>query len=213
MPPQQYLMASKINQSYRSIYALRRLRCPWLSRTTKHFIAGVHAALRFAMVSCLYMLISVAMTLTLPALAQMQPSAHDLNLAGVKLQSQGKLVQAADQYRQAIKLQPAAAGYHNNLALVLKDLDQLPTAEQEARTAVKLKPKRGDYHYNLAIILQKENKLNEAETEYKFAAELDPMDTECHYRLAQVMSQLNRTEEAEDQLKLALIDHRQRDVW
>src|SRR5438067_1456482 len=88
--------------------------------------------------------------------------AREHNRQGIALQSQGKLQQAADEYKKAIGLNPDGAGFHNNLALALKDLDELDQAEIEARTALKLRPERPDYHYNLGIILQRQNKLPEA---------------------------------------------------
>jgi len=131
--------------------------------------------------------------------------AKEMNLQAIKLQSEGKLAQAAELYKKAIKESPAAAAYHNNLALVSKDMQQFDLAEQEERMALKLKPKRADYHFNLGIILEKENKLVEAEAEFRESSAADPMDTESHFRLAQLLSQSGKLTEAEQELKLAVM--------
>jgi Tfp pilus assembly protein PilF len=132
-------------------------------------------------------------------------SARDLNLRGIQSQAQGKLAEAAEDYRKAIQLNPNGAAYHNNLALVLKDMDQLDLAEQEAKLALKLRPKRADYHCNLGIVLMREKKPQLAEQQFREACGLDAMDTESHYRLAQALKELDKLPEAEQEIKLALM--------
>ncbi len=60
-----------------------------------------------------------------------QEAARQLNRQGIEFQSAGKLKEAVDCYRQAIKINPQGAGYHNNLALALKDLGDWNEAESE----------------------------------------------------------------------------------
>ncbi|HMW92549.1 MAG TPA: tetratricopeptide repeat protein, partial [Candidatus Obscuribacter sp.] len=115
-----------------------------------------------------------------------QEAARQLNRQGIEFQSAGKLKEAVDCYRQAIKINPQGAGYHNNLALALKDLGEWNEAESEARLALRLRPGRADYHFNLGIILQRLKRLTEAEAAFNEALKLDSGDTDCHYRLAQI---------------------------
>lgn len=137
--------------------------------------------------------------------------ARELNLKGIELQSSGKLKEAVECYRRAIQINPSAAGYHNNLALALKDLDQFQLAESEARLALKLRPQRADYHFNLGIILQRQKRFPEAEASFRQAIQLDPADTDSHFRLAQILlaakdgSESTSTEAAEQEIKLALM--------
>lgn len=178
---------------------------------------------------CLFGLHAVflATSLQVPAEAQSGSSpasassnqARELNLKGIDLQSSGKLKEAVECYRRAIQINPSAAGYHNNLALALKDLDQFVAAEAEARIALKLRPKRADYHFNLGIILQRQKRLNEAEVAFRQAIQIDPADTDSHFRLAQILlaeaSNSNNSSDssstptaatdAEQEIKLALM--------
>lgn len=133
--------------------------------------------------------------------------ARDFNRQGIQLQSEGKLKEAVECYRKAIVLNPGAggAGYHNNLALALKDLGDLPSAEAEARLALRYRPKRADYHFNLGIILQKEKKYIDAEQSFRSAIALDSTDTEFHFRLGQVLLQQEALDRAEEEAKLALL--------
>ncbi len=146
-----------------------------------------------------------------PVRAQASSQARELNSKGIDLQSSGKLKEAVDCYRRAIQINPSAAGYHNNLALALKDLDQCQLAEAEARIALKLRPQRADYHFNLGIILQRQKKLVEAEAAFRQAIQIDPADTDSHFRLAQILlannvnSDDSASEAAEQEIKLALM--------
>jgi len=134
-----------------------------------------------------------------------QERAKELNRQGIALQSEGKLTDACALYRQAIALYPAGAGYHNNLALALKDLDQAKEAEVEERLALKLRPKRGDYHVNLGIILQRQKRFAEAEASFKEALAIDAGDSDCNYRLGQTYYELGNYEKAIESTKLALL--------
>lgn len=133
--------------------------------------------------------------------------AKELNRQGIQLQSEGKLKEAVDCYRRAIQLNPSAsgAGYHNNLALALKDLGELPAAEGEARTALKFRPHRADYHFNLGIILQRQKRYIDAETAFRAAIAIDSSDTDCHFHLAQVLASQEAFDRAQDEIKLALL--------
>ncbi len=171
-------------------------------------------------ISCMAFAVHLGLVFAVPGSAQQSNSvsssgvsaqARELNLKGIELQSSGKLKEAVECYRRAIQINPSAAGYHNNLALALKDLDQFQLAESEARLALKLRPQRADYHFNLGIILQRQKRLPEAEASFRQAIQLDPADTDSHFRLAQILlagkdgSENTSTEAAEQEIKLALM--------
>lgn len=154
---------------------------------------------------CLVLLAAGSLSCTIAPAQTALDAAREFNQKGIKAQTEGRLAEAAEQYRKALQINPNGAGYHNNLALVLKDLDQLPAAEQEARLALKLRPKRADYHFNLGLILQRESKPDLAEAEFREAIGLDALDPEFKFRLAQVLMQATRYVDAEAELKQALL--------
>lgn len=155
----------------------------------------------------------LAVSLTAPALCQgtlpgsTSARAKELNRQGIELQSRGQLKEACQMYRQAIQISPAnaGAGFHNNLALALKDLGEWKAAEAEARIALNLRPQRADYHFNLGIILQRQSRTEEAEASFKQALSLDAADTDCHFRLAQIYFGQGKFDAALEDLKLALL--------
>lgn len=131
--------------------------------------------------------------------------ARALNLDAIKLQSEGKLNEAVGLYKRAIELYPQAGAYHNNFAVLLKDLNRWEEAEVEARTALKLKPERADYYFNLGIILNGVKKYEEAAKQFSKAVEIDASDVESRFRLAEILQRNSKFPEAEMQLKMALL--------
>lgn len=131
--------------------------------------------------------------------------ARAFNIEGIKLQSEGKLNEAVGLYKRAIELFPQGGAYHNNLAVVLKDLNRWEEAEVEARIALKLKPERADYYFNLGIILNGLKKYDEAEKQFNSAVEKDASDVESRYRLAEILQRNSKLPEAEMQIKMALL--------
>lgn len=197
-----------------------------VERVKSSFMLAITGSSFVRCISSMVIALHLALSCALPSLAQGSPSprlssspsqltgaaqARELNSKGIELQSSGNLKEAVECYRRAIQINPAAAGYHNNLALALKDLDQCQLAEAEARIALKLRPQRADYHFNLGIILQKQKKLVEAEEAFRKAIQMDPADTDSHFRLAQVLfassasAEGTSSEAAEQEIKLALM--------
>lgn len=134
-----------------------------------------------------------------------QERAKALNLQAIQMQADGKLREAAEVYRKAIQIYPDGPASHNNLAVVLKDLNQINEAEREAMIALKLRPGRGDYLFNLGLIQQRLGKNSEAETSFREAIKQDSMNAENHFRLSQTLLALNKPSEAEDEVKLCTL--------
>ena len=64
---------------------------------------------------------------------------------------QGKLEEAEDSYREALRLKPDYAEAHNNLGNVLWDQGKLEEAEASYREALRLKPDYAEAHTNLGF--------------------------------------------------------------
>ena len=169
----------------------------FLSRGYFRFLPPL--ALGFLLASCL------------PAALAQQPqgkggqSARELCDEGIKLQSEGRLKEAADCYRQAIQLNPKGGAYHNNLAVVLKDLGELEAAEKEARLALEIKPERANYHFNLGLILQRLKRYGEAKEQFEEAVKRNASDIESRYRLAETLFSLSEYDQAEKQVKMSIL--------
>jgi tetratricopeptide (TPR) repeat protein len=94
--------------------------------------------------------------------------------AGTLLYEEGKLVEAAEEFRFAVERSPQDSLAHFNLGTVLEDLGQLDAATHHLREALRLRPKYADAHYNLARVYEKLNACLEARHHWRRYLQLDP---------------------------------------
>jgi Flp pilus assembly protein TadD len=85
---------------------------------------------------------------------------------GKTLYEEGKFVEAATEYKQAIKIDPQSAAIHNLLGLALDKQGLVEQAVLEYRSAVDLEPDNADYQANLEHEMALEHlKQNNSEVE------------------------------------------------
>lgn len=72
---------------------------------------------------------------------------------GKALYEQGNFVEAASEYKEAMKINPQSAAVHNSLALTLDKEGLVEQAALEYRSAVNFEPNNAVYHANLALEL------------------------------------------------------------
>ena len=83
-----------------------------------------------------------------------------------------KYKEAEEEYRKAIEINPEYAKTHNNLGVLLKNLERYEEAEKEYRKAIKINSGYAEAHGNLGILLVLLKRYNEAEKEHKIAHKL-----------------------------------------
>jgi tetratricopeptide (TPR) repeat protein len=123
---------------------------------------------------------------------------------GVALEQQGRLVEAAEQYRAAARLEPDRYIAFHNLAGVLDRLGHPTEALVEHREAARLEPQKQILHYCLGLALVAADQTDEALKEFSEAARLDAHYPWPHLEIAKIFLQRNRDAEALDELRAAL---------
>ena len=106
--------------------------------------------------------------------------------------------------RKIIELYPGLATAHNNLGVLLYNLNRYEEAEKEYREALRIKPDGAEAHNNLGILLYNLNRSEEAEEEWREALRIKPDYAEAHINLGNLLKDLNRYEEAEEEYREAL---------
>lgn len=96
------------------------------------------------------------------------------NNLGIVLFSQGKLDQAMEHYREAVRIAPGYADSYSNMGVALAASDKLDEAVKYLDEAVRIKPDYASAHYNLGRILSVQGKLDEAIPHYREAVRFDP---------------------------------------
>ena len=123
---------------------------------------------------------------------------------GNALREQGKLEEAAAEYRQALALKPAYAEAHSNLGVVLQEWGKLEEAIAHYRQALALKPAFAEVHYNLGNALREQDKLEAAAAEYRQALALKPAYAEARLNFGNILKEQGKHVEAEAQYRQAV---------
>jgi len=102
------------------------------------------------------------------------------NILGVALEAQQKFQEAADSYRNALKIQPQFAEMQFNLGSALYQLGDASGAIEQYQKAIQIKSDLVVAYFNLGIAYQSESQFDKALSAYRKAIELEPGFYEAH---------------------------------
>jgi Tfp pilus assembly protein PilF len=115
---------------------------------------------------------------------------------GHALQAQGKLDEAMQCYREAIRLAPNPARGHLNRGNVLLLQGDLDGALDAFRTALEHQPGYAGAYYNIGNALLGNRQFDEAVASYRSALEIKPDYAEVHCSLGVALKELGQMDEA-----------------
>ena len=139
-----------------------------------------------------------------------RPDAGALSDLGIMLRTQGRLAEAEDAYRRALRIDPGLVAALGNLGNVLLDQSRGIEAESVLVEALKLAPESPWLLRNLALSLMTRGATDRAETALRQALVVAPNDADVHETLGALLSQSGRPVEAEAQHRAALPGLQQR---
>lgn len=108
----------------------------------------------------------------------------------------GRLAEAIEHYREAVRLQPDAAPLHLTLALALEVQGGGKEAIAHYREVVKISSRTAAAHNDLAVALEAQDKIAEAITHYREAVELDPKAAALRANLGRALERQGKLAEA-----------------
>jgi tetratricopeptide (TPR) repeat protein len=127
------------------------------------------------------------------------------NLGNMLALIPGRLDEAVDHFREALRLEPGYADAHYNLGVSLYKIPgRANDAISEYEAALRLEPGRVEAHNNLGNALMSQGRTREAMVEFQEALRLDPAHAEAHYNMGNALSSLGRQQEAIAQYREAL---------
>ncbi|HVD78703.1 MAG TPA: FG-GAP-like repeat-containing protein, partial [Vicinamibacteria bacterium] len=130
--------------------------------------------------------------------------AYRANNRGVALLEQFRPADAAEAFREALKIDPTLAISRANLAIALFNVPDLAGAEREARAAAQALPDLPPPHYVLGLVARGQNRVDEAEAAFKKVLSLDPSDVGALVNLGQLYLQSRQYPEAVAQFRAAV---------
>jgi predicted O-linked N-acetylglucosamine transferase (SPINDLY family) len=116
-------------------------------------------------------------------------------LGAIYLQT-GRLMQAYETMKRAVKLSPTDPEIHNNFSNTLRELGLLDKAEASCREAIRLKPSIAQPYSNLGNVLKDLGRYAEAETLLREAIRLKDNYADAHCNLARVIQETGGLAEA-----------------
>ena len=117
----------------------------------------------------------------------------------------GRLAEAVDEFRSALRLAPDYQMAHNKLGNTLARMDdRLPEAISHLKEALRLDPTVPDVQNNLGIALLMAGRTQEAIAHFEAALRLNPNLPEAHMNLGAAWESLGRSAEAKAEFGAAL---------
>jgi Tfp pilus assembly protein PilF len=137
--------------------------------------------------------------------AKLPDDARAHNNLGSALYAMGQVPEAAEQYAQALRLQPDDnPEAHYNLGLSFLQQGRLPEALSHLTEAVRLAPENAMAHNSLAEALAASGRMPEAMAQYQIVLRRNPGDAGAHNNLGNALAQSGRMPEAMAQYQAAL---------
>jgi tetratricopeptide (TPR) repeat protein len=123
---------------------------------------------------------------------------------GDTLLGQRKFAEAAEAYRNAIRLGPGDAQLHSKLAVALTEQGKLDEAIAERSEAVRLDPRSAYYRDQLGWALQQRGKLDEAVAQLREAIRIDPDHANAQNSLGFTLQKRGKQDEAVNHYRNAI---------
>src|SRR5215216_288342 len=130
--------------------------------------------------------------------------AYRANNIGVALLEQFKHKEAAEEFRRALRVDPALKMARANLAIALYNLPDIEGALREAKAASEAMPEAAQPYYLLGLIARKQNRIEDAVAAFERVLRIDPRDTGANINLGQLYLQQGKYSEALAALRTAL---------
>src|SRR5437764_8893301 len=123
---------------------------------------------------------------------------------GNSFYEQGRMNDAIDAYREAVRLKPDYSEGYNNLGAALQAIGRMDEAISAYREAVRLNAAYATAWSNLGSALQHQGNISDAITAYRKAIRLKPDYAMAHYNLGNALRALHHANEAIDAFRTAV---------
>jgi tetratricopeptide (TPR) repeat protein len=123
---------------------------------------------------------------------------------GLALQYVGRVDEAAEHFRTALKIDPKMDDVHYDLGHLLLAQSKVDEATQHIEQALRLNPKNGEFHSDYAYLLEQRGEKDAAATEYQASIRLSPKSARVHYNHAMFLGRSGKIEEAIREFQTAL---------
>jgi tetratricopeptide (TPR) repeat protein len=120
------------------------------------------------------------------------------------LRAQGKLDEAAQEFRQVLATDPGIFDAHNNLGYILEKQGLNQEAIKEFQLSLAIQPNQAMPHSRIGVILTEMHQIPAAVEEFTKAVQIDPSSPNAHDDLGVALFQLGEDDKAAEQFSDAM---------
>lgn len=124
--------------------------------------------------------------------------------SAIQLLKDGRYEQAAEGFREALRMNPSDVGSAFNLGVALEKSEHYDEAIAAYRQAIAIQPTLADAYYNLGDLLTRLHRYDEAIVALKEAVRQAPTNANAYHDMALALKGLGRKEEAADAYTTAI---------
>jgi tetratricopeptide (TPR) repeat protein len=118
------------------------------------------------------------------------------NNLGIAYDKIGKYAEAVEEFRGALRLDPAYIEVHNNIAVACSKMELIEEAINELEAAIRFKPEYAEAHSNLGNIYVSLGRYEEAVGELETALRYNPGYAGAHNALGNIYAEQGRVQDA-----------------
>lgn len=145
---------------------------------------------------CAAVLLVAVVSVYWPIVGRPGPSAAGYYNLGSALVKQGKMQEAIENYRHALRVQPNYSMPHYTLGEIFAKQGNLADAVFHYQEAVRIDPDFAEAHNNLGSLLSRQGDFDRAIQHYRLALKLNPGYAQVPFNLARTLVQQNQLDEA-----------------
>lgn len=123
---------------------------------------------------------------------------------GAALRALGRLDEAVDCFREALRLDPGFAGAQYNLGMTRDSQGNRAAAIEHFREAIRLNPQFADAYNNLGIALTSSGECDEAISCFRQAIRISPGFSNAYFNLGNVLHRAGRLDEAIESFRASI---------
>jgi len=118
------------------------------------------------------------------------------NNLGVALLERSEIQKAAQQFSEALRIEPHSVKAHTNLGVTLVRMGYLDRGIDHYYKALRLQPDNSEIHYNLGNALAQQGKVEEAMSHLYRALEIEPNHAKAHNNLGAILARQGKLKDA-----------------
>lgn len=123
---------------------------------------------------------------------------------GRRLQADGRITEAVQEYEQALAADPERPETHLNLFSAYLTLGQFQRAEEYYRELLRVSPNLPEAHYNYGILLNRQGRVSDAVDAFRKALDVNPHYAEAHNNVGYILFHNGQVEDAAHHFRQAV---------